>query len=135
MITSPPEGYVVTSHGLRRADDPKVEDEGPPNWVQVFLATNYLKKNWVPSKGRIHNSYWLKGEAERHALPARSSYYYISNGALVGAALALGFRIRVFPGPNGYVEVFASRPKGFPGPWCERLSCSGGGPSPRARKP
>lgn len=119
----PPAGFVVTSWGLRRSDHPDIAKEGLPAISQVFVATVYLKRDWIPSKSSTQGSYWLKHEVERHAFPVED--LYISNGALIQAALNLG--IRVEPDRHGFepinANVFVKRPPDFRGRRCETKGC------------
>jgi hypothetical protein len=119
-----PAGYVITVDGLRRRDWPNITSEGIPPSIQVDIAKRYLLANWVPSVSAEQGSYWLKHEVERHS---GISNAYCSNGALIQAALELGFRIEPYRDwePSVNARLFCRRPVGWAGRRCERLGCRG----------
>lgn len=88
--------YKVTSDGLvpvdprmrsRRACYGPVDTE--PVREEVERARVYLSANWVPAKTANRGSYGLKHRVERFELTKG----YCSNGALIQAAIQLGFRV------------------------------------------
>lgn len=117
-----PQGWTVTGDGMRRIDDPKCLTDTEPSEGELFVAQVYLKRSWIAAKTASQNSYWLKHEAERHV--GMSHPVYVSNGALIRAALLLGLEVRPVPGSNN-ADVLVKRPPDWQGPWCERGTCEG----------
>lgn len=79
--------YVVTQHGLRRAGSPGASQEEAPPRDEVDRALKYLSENFEQATTTRKGSYLLKHRAERAVPP------YVSNGALIEAAIELGFRV------------------------------------------
>ncbi|MFT3840782.1 MAG: hypothetical protein QM723_27575 [Myxococcaceae bacterium] len=99
MSLAPPPGYKVTIDGLvpiarwqrsRRACYGAVDVPAPRD--QVEHAKAHLVANWTPSKKVVRHSYGLKHRAEKNAQGVH--YCYVSNGALIQAALELGIPVR-----------------------------------------
>lgn len=88
--------FVVTHQGLRRAGSSETAKEEAPPREEVNRARQYLSENFEPASSARKGSYLLKHRAER-AVPL-----YVSNGALIEAAIELGFRVE----PRGKLNAW-----------------------------
>lgn len=73
-------------------------------------ALEFVEARWRPTQNitRYQSSYGLKHTAERwhREVIGRNVNCYVSNGALIAAALCLGYRHRIIPGsPNCFFNV------------------------------
>lgn len=84
-----PDFPQLCEYGLRRP--PKDVRSSPVRADEIATAVAYLCR-FRPTKRGTYNSYFLKHEAERWALRNGMSAY-VSNGALIAAALTLGLVI------------------------------------------
>ena len=120
----PPSGYIVTADGLRRVGDPRIATDAPPSQGEIEASIAYLSRNWVSSKSATQGSYGLKHEAEAHA-PSGPHQGYVSNGALIRAALVLGLRVELDRHSPINAAIYVKRPPHWAGPFCERDGCRG----------
>lgn len=78
-------------------DDSPAEGHDVPDPAEVALARAFLGWNCRPTKtirGRLYTSYGLKSLAERWVRSRGLGRAYISNGALIAAALEKGYRVK-----------------------------------------
>jgi hypothetical protein len=108
-------GRILTDDGLCAPDWKHRSQEFPPE-VEVELAMQCLEAHWEPAKSATEQSYSLKHKVE--ACEGR----YLSNGALIAAALRLGLHVVPEPrsGINALVYVKRRRPL-HPRPLCRFL--------------
>ena len=91
--------FVVTQHGLRRAGWRGIGEEGAPLRDQVDRARQYLSENFEKASSARQFSYKLKHMAQSAVPP------YVSNGALIEAAVELGFRVEPLGKINAWIYV------------------------------
>jgi hypothetical protein len=123
MLLGGMRGFVATAQECARAWD-RVEQE---NWDlprQVEIATEWLllcKKTKNPRPPHSPSSYGLKHEAQGWGRRARGYHHepsggYVSNGALLMAAIMLGFTIKRdkdLSFPNAWLNISSKRPDGY----------------------
>ncbi len=100
-----PEFPQLCEYGLRYA---KGKPPSPVCADQVVTAIEYLRQ-FRPTKRGTCSSYFLKHEAERWG-GRNGLCHYISNGALIAAALCLGLVIEEYPNcwpssPNAKIGI------------------------------
>lgn len=84
----------------------ELQSDGISYFIRAVEWLRHIPRRKTVSLG----SYWLKHQAERWAGD------YISNGALIAAAIHLGFRVeRIFETPNALINVAGRTkwPSGF----------------------
>ncbi len=91
--------FLVTHHGLRRAGSRGIGKEEAPPRDEVERARQYLSENFEPAQAARRYSYMLKHKAECAVPP------YVSNGALIEAAIELGFRVEPRDKINAWVYL------------------------------
>jgi len=83
-------------------------DRTPPDRREISVCKRWLRRHAAPQEklNPRTNSYGLKHEVERERLDKPGVDYYVSNGAFIAAAIALGYRCkRIGDSPNGLFNM------------------------------
>ena len=103
------DGAEVHASGLCAEGEANGCDHRAPDRAQVDICKRWLAKYATHRKtmNRYSNSYSLKHQVEMTRLREHGGDYYVSNGSLIAAALALGYQCRRIRGtPNA---IFAMK--------------------------
>ena len=95
------DGFYLLAFGLCAPGDEKC-DRTPPDQREVAVCKRWLRRHAAPQEKINHrtNSYGLKHLVEIERC-VRGGDYYVSNGSLIAAAIALGYRPkRIGDSPN-----------------------------------